>query len=115
MMGLCWRVFTRPRRNWLTTWNLIEAATVLYRTWVLMPDKVCSICTSTCSGVASSAGRQDSNPAPMRIAIDYTAAIRQGAGVGNYVRSLVDAMLAQDSSNSYTLLASGRPPRDRPF
>jgi len=51
----------------------------------------------------------------MRIAIDYTAAIRQGAGIGQYVRSLVDAMLAQDSSNSYTLLASGRPSRDRPF
>lgn len=51
----------------------------------------------------------------MRIAIDYTAAIRQGAGIGNYVRNLVDAMLAQDSVNSYTLLASGRPTRERPF
>jgi len=51
----------------------------------------------------------------MRIAIDYTAAIRQGAGIGQYVRGLVDAMLAQDSSNSYTLLASGRPTKTRPF
>jgi glycosyltransferase involved in cell wall biosynthesis len=51
----------------------------------------------------------------MRIAIDYTAAIRQGAGIGQYVRCLVDAMLAQDASNSYTLLASGRPTRTRPF
>ncbi len=51
----------------------------------------------------------------MRIAIDYTAAIRQGAGVGNYVRSLVDAMLAQDTTNQYTLLTSGRPTRERPF
>src|SRR5579864_2401677 len=51
----------------------------------------------------------------MRIAIDYTAAIRQGAGVGNYVRSLVDAMLAQDTTNEYTLLTSGRPTRERPF
>src|SRR5258708_16100011 len=51
----------------------------------------------------------------MRIAIDYTAAIRQGAGIGQYVRCLVDAMLAQDASNSYTLLASGRPTGTRPF
>jgi glycosyltransferase involved in cell wall biosynthesis len=51
----------------------------------------------------------------MRIAIDYTAAIRQGAGVGNYVQSLVDAMLAQDTTNEYTLLTSGRPSRERPF
>lgn len=51
----------------------------------------------------------------MRIAIDYTAAIRQGAGIGQYVRSLVDAMLAQDSSNSYILLASGRPTKQRAF
>jgi glycosyltransferase involved in cell wall biosynthesis len=51
----------------------------------------------------------------MRIAIDYTAAIRQGAGIGQYVRCLVDAMLAQDASNSYTLLASGRPTPTRPF
>src|SRR5205823_6805876 len=51
----------------------------------------------------------------MRIAIDYTAATRQGAGVGNYVRSLVDAMLAQDTTNQYTLLTSGRPTRERPF
>src|SRR5260370_2017412 len=51
----------------------------------------------------------------MRIAIDYTAAIRQGAGVGIYVRSLVDALLAQDTTNQYTLLTSGRPTRERPF
>src|SRR5216684_1467893 len=51
----------------------------------------------------------------MRIAIDYTAATRQAAGIGNYVRSLVDAMLAQDETNQYTLLTSGRPPRERPF
>src|SRR2546428_8330446 len=51
----------------------------------------------------------------MRIAIDYTAAIRQRAGIGNYVRRLVDAMLEQDTSNQYTLLTSGRPTRERPF
>ena len=51
----------------------------------------------------------------MRIAIDYTAAIRQKAGIGNYVRKLVDAMLEQDTTNQYTLLTSGRPTRERPF
>src|SRR5438874_13671279 len=51
----------------------------------------------------------------MRIAIDYTVAIRQQAGIGNYVRKLVDAMLEQDASNQYTLLTSGRPTRERPF
>src|SRR6266568_428882 len=45
----------------------------------------------------------------MRIALDYTAGIRQGAGVGQYVRSLVDAMLAQDARNEYTFITSGRP------
>src|SRR5437588_2822237 len=49
----------------------------------------------------------------MRIAIDYTAASRQAAGIGIYVRSLVDAMLAQDSTNQYTLLTSGSPRRER--
>ncbi|MEO8973540.1 MAG: glycosyltransferase family 1 protein [Ktedonobacteraceae bacterium] len=51
----------------------------------------------------------------MRIAIDYTAAVRQSAGVGNYVRRLVDAMLELDSTSQYTLLTSGRPTRERPF
>lgn len=51
----------------------------------------------------------------MRIAIDYTAAIRQGAGIGTYVRRLVDAALALDTDNSYILLSSGRPGREHPF
>lgn len=51
----------------------------------------------------------------MRIAIDYTAAIRQGAGIGTYVRHLVAAMLAQDRNNQYTLLTSGRPTAEHPF
>ncbi len=51
----------------------------------------------------------------MRIAIDYTAAIRQGAGIGVYVRNLVDALLAQDASNQYTLLTSGRASPDHSF
>src|SRR5438034_7486152 len=51
----------------------------------------------------------------MRIALDYTAGIRQGAGVGQYVRSLVNAMLAQDASNEYTLITSGRPTKGHSF
>ncbi len=51
----------------------------------------------------------------MRIAFDYTAGIRQEAGIGNYVRSLLDAMLAADHENNYTLITSGRPTRERPF
>jgi glycosyltransferase involved in cell wall biosynthesis len=51
----------------------------------------------------------------MRIAFDYTAGIRQRAGIGNYVRRLVEALLQQDSHNQYTLLTSGRPTRERPF
>ncbi len=51
----------------------------------------------------------------MRIAIDYTAAIRQGAGIGVYVRNLVDALLAQDADDQYTLLTSGRASPEHPF
>src|SRR5438876_12414547 len=51
----------------------------------------------------------------MRIAIDYTAAIRQGAGIGAYVRNLVAALLAQDTSDQYTLLTSGQPTRAQKF
>lgn len=51
----------------------------------------------------------------MRIALDYTAGIRQEAGIGHYVRSLLDAMLVQDTTNEYTLLTSGRPGKERPF
>src|SRR5947208_9743234 len=51
----------------------------------------------------------------MRIARDYTAGIRQGAGVGQYIRSLVDAMLAHDDNNKYTLITSGLPTKERSF
>lgn len=51
----------------------------------------------------------------MRIALDYTAGIRQGAGIGQYARSLVHAMLEQDTTNQYTLLTSGRPTEEHPF
>ncbi|MBI4318692.1 MAG: glycosyltransferase family 4 protein [Chloroflexi bacterium] len=39
----------------------------------------------------------------MRIAIDYTAAVNQHAGIGRYVRGLVDALAAFDTSNEYVL------------
>ncbi len=51
----------------------------------------------------------------MRITIDYTAAIRQEAGIGVYVRNLVSSLLAQDASNAYTLLTSGRATARHPF
>jgi glycosyltransferase involved in cell wall biosynthesis len=51
----------------------------------------------------------------MRIALDYTAGIRQEAGVGQYVRSLVNAMLEQDASNEYTLITSGRTSKEHSF
>jgi len=51
----------------------------------------------------------------MRIALDYTAGIRQGAGVGQYVRSLVEAMLTQDTHNQYTFITSGHPTEEHPF
>lgn len=51
----------------------------------------------------------------MRIAFDYSAGIRQDAGIGYYVRSLLDAMLALDTENQYILLTSGRPTKTHPF
>lgn len=44
----------------------------------------------------------------MNIAIDYSAAVRQRAGIGRYTRSLISALAQLDSTNDYTLLA----PRD---
>ena len=40
----------------------------------------------------------------MKIAIDYTPAVRQIAGVGRYTRSLVQALIHTAPSDSYTLL-----------
>jgi len=39
----------------------------------------------------------------MKVAIDYTAAARQRAGIGRYTRSLIHALAQQDHTNSYTL------------
>src|SRR5260221_13043600 len=51
----------------------------------------------------------------MRIALDYTAGIRQKAGIGVYARKLVPAMLEQDNSNQYPFLTSGRPTQEYHF
>ena len=43
-----------------------------------------------------------------RVAIDYTAAIQQGAGIGRYTRSLVDALAEHPSDGSYVLFYAQR-------
>ena len=43
----------------------------------------------------------------MRIGIDYTAAVRQRAGIGRYTRNLVRALADLDSQNRYTLFLAG--------
>ena len=42
----------------------------------------------------------------MRIGIDYTAAVRQGAGIGRYTRELVRALAELDRDNDYALFAA---------
>ena len=46
----------------------------------------------------------------MRIAIDYTAAVQQGAGIGRYTRGLVAALARGDDDNRYTLFCAGSGP-----
>lgn len=43
----------------------------------------------------------------MRVAIDYTAAVRQGAGIGRYTRNLIRALAELDTANRYTLFVAG--------
>jgi len=43
----------------------------------------------------------------MRIGIDYTSAVQQGAGIGRYTRQLVHALLELDTQNEYVLLVAG--------
>ena len=43
----------------------------------------------------------------MRIGIDYTAAVRQGGGIGRYTRNLVRALAELDAENDYTLFVAG--------
>ncbi len=43
----------------------------------------------------------------MRIGIDYTAAVRQGAGIGRYTRNLFRALADLDAKNQYKLFVAG--------
>ena len=43
-----------------------------------------------------------------RIAIDYTAAVRQGGGIGRYTRGLIHALAGMDPVDRYILLVMGR-------
>lgn len=45
----------------------------------------------------------------MRVTIDYTAAVRQRAGVGRYTRNLVRALAEIDRENEYRLFTAGDP------
>ena len=49
----------------------------------------------------------------MRIAIDYTPALRQGAGIGRYTRGLVAGLAEIDRENQYTLFSAGETPSVR--
>lgn len=51
---------------------------------------------------------------PPTIAIDYTAALEQGGGIGRYVRELVCALAQQDGSTDYRLFVAGRRLGDLP-
>ncbi len=51
----------------------------------------------------------------MRILFDYTAAIAQGAGIGRYTRSLMNALLRVDHEDRFTLFSAERPTAERPF
>jgi glycosyltransferase involved in cell wall biosynthesis len=46
----------------------------------------------------------------VHITIDYTQALRQGAGIGRYTRGLVDALAELDRDNTYTLFCAGQAP-----
>lgn len=51
----------------------------------------------------------------MRIGINYTSALRQGAGIGRYTRGLINALATIDAENEYTLLVSrDSPPEKKP-
>jgi glycosyltransferase involved in cell wall biosynthesis len=43
----------------------------------------------------------------VHVAIDYTPALRQSAGIGRYTRGLVGALAQLDRANAYTLLSYG--------
>ncbi len=53
----------------------------------------------------------------LNIAIDYTAALKQSAGIGRYARGLITTLAELDRQNQYTLLATPDAPLDglKPF
>lgn len=51
----------------------------------------------------------------MRIAIDYTPAIAQGAGIGRYTRDLVQALANVDTADRFTLFSAESPTAERGF
>lgn len=51
----------------------------------------------------------------MRIAIDYTSAITQGAGIGRYTRGIVDALVELHSGDTFLLFSAAAPTPARPF
>ena len=61
-------------------------------------------------------GRQSSRTSvhnsPLKIGIDYTAALKQSGGIGRYARGLITTLAELDSQNNYTLLATPDAPRD---
>ncbi|MDX1520733.1 MAG: glycosyltransferase family 1 protein [Anaerolineae bacterium] len=48
----------------------------------------------------------------MKIAIDYTAALKQSGGIGRYTRGLITTLAQFDRANQYTLLATPDAPSD---
>lgn len=51
----------------------------------------------------------------MRIGIDFTPAITQGAGIGRYTRNLITALARLDTDDRFTLISFERPVPDRDF
>jgi glycosyltransferase involved in cell wall biosynthesis len=51
---------------------------------------------------------------PLRIAIDYTSAINQNAGIGRFVRNLVNAVVAHDATDSFVLFHANPNPGRAP-
>lgn len=56
----------------------------------------------------SSSGFTEGAPDTVRIGIDYTSAVHQGAGIGRLTRNVVQALARIDQQNEYVLLVQGR-------
>jgi len=48
----------------------------------------------------------------LKIAIDYTAALKQGGGIGRYTRGLITTLAQLDQQNNYTLMFTPDAPRN---